>query len=371
MARAPLRSSQRPDGRKRWSPAAAHLTWLGMPQPTQRAPLHVAVPSDPSRVRARFFSCTIYSAGLPDDAFLDIGNGIQVASPELLFVELATVMIPQVLVLLGYELTGRYSRDADSPRLGPITYGIPPLTTVEKTKNFIARCHGIPGLYSTRECIKYVSDNSWSPTESLIAAIAALPIERLGYGIGTLILNERSTAHDGNALGNAKESRVPDMRVPATPVGINYEGGGHLELDRIVAAAIAATVNPGNVHLQEEVAGEKDHVREKYVDDVRRTRELASRGLVIVNATMEDLFDNHGLDTLMQQVMSATERFSNQDFSMCRKAFASPTVCAKRQLLIWALLDWKPGIEYMRQFMAKEYLEPRQAIEGHAIEFVL
>ena len=86
---------------------------------------------------------------------------------------------------------------------------------------------------------------------------------------------------------------------------------------------------------------------------------------------MEDLFDNHGLDTLMQQVMSATERFSNQDFSMCRKAFASPTVCAKRQLLIWALLDWKPGIEYMRQFMAKEYLEPRQAIEGHAIEFVL
>ena len=56
---------------------------------------------------------------------------------------------------------------------------------------------------------------------------------------------------------------------------------------------------------------------------------------------------------------------------MCRKAFASPTVCAKRQLLIWALLDWKPGIEYMRQFMAKEYLEPRQAIEGHAIEFVL
>lgn len=134
MARAPLRSSQRPDGRKRWSPAAAHLTWLGMPQPTQRVPLHVAVPSDPSRVRARFFSCTIYSAGLPDDAFLDIGNGIQVASPELLFVELATVMIPQVLVLLGYELTGRYSRDADSPRLGPITYGIPPLTTVEKIK---------------------------------------------------------------------------------------------------------------------------------------------------------------------------------------------------------------------------------------------
>lgn len=147
---------------------------------------------------------------------------------------------------------------------------------------------------------------------------------------------------------------MPDMRVPATPVGINYEGGGHLELDRIVAAAIAAAENPGNALLQEEVAGEKDHVREKYVDDLRRTRELASRGLVIVNVTMEDLFANHGLDTLMQQVISAAERFSDRDFSTCWEAFDSPTVCAKRQLLIWALLDWKPGIEYMRQFMAQE-----------------
>lgn len=371
MEKAPLRSPQRPDVRKRWSPAAAHLDWLGMPQPTQRTPLHVAVPSDLSRIRARFFSCTIYSTGLPDDAFLDIGNGIQIASPELLFVEFATVMIPQVLVLLGYELTGKYSRDASSPRLGPVTYGVPPLTTVEKIEDFMARCHGIPGLCSARKCIKYVSNNSWSPTESLIAAMAALPIKSLGYGIGRLILNERSNARDGNALGHAKESRVPDMRVPATPVGINYEGGGHLELDRIVAAAIAAAENPGNIHLQEEVAGEKDHVREKYVDDLRRTRELASRGLVIVNATMEDLFASHGLDTLMQQVISAAERFSDRDFSTCWEAFDSPTVCAKRQLLIWALLDWKPGIEYMRQFMAQENSKPRQAIEGNAIEFVL
>lgn len=176
MEKAPPRSPQRPDVRKRWSPAAAHLDWLGMPQPTQRTPLYVAVPSDLSRIRARFFSCTIHSTGLPDDAFLDIGNGIQIASPELLFVEFATVMIPQVLVLLGYELTGRYSRDASSPRLGPVTYGVSPLTTVEKIEDFMARCHGIPGLCSARKCIKYVSNNSWSPTESLIAAMAALQL---------------------------------------------------------------------------------------------------------------------------------------------------------------------------------------------------
>ncbi len=371
MARVSLRSPQRPDGKKRWSPATAHLDWLGLPQPSQRAPLHVAVPTDANRIRARFFSSTIYSVGLPDDAFLDIGHGIQIASPELLFVELATVMIPQVLVLLGYELTGKYSRDAGAPRLGPITYGVSPLTTVEKIENFIARCHGIPGLCAARECIKYVSDNSWSPTESLIAAMAALPIENLGYGLGRLTLNERSDAGGGHAICHEKGSRVPDMLVPKTPVGINYEGGGHLELDRIVAAATVAAENPGSVLFQDEVAHEKNQVREKYVDDLRRTRELASRGLVIVNATMEDLFVRYGLDTLMQQVIRAAERFSDRDFSLCWKAFDSPAVCDRRQLLIWALLDWKPGVEYMRQFMAQEYSAPRQAIGDHTVEIVL
>ena len=371
MARVSLRSPQRPDGKKRWSPATAHLDWLGLPQPSQRAPLHVAVPTDANRIRARFFSSTIYSAGLPDDAFLDIGHGIQIASPELLFVELATVMIPQVLVLLGYELTGKYSRDAGAPRLGPITYGVSPLTTVEKIENFIARCHGIPGLCAARECIKYVSDNSWSPTESLIAAMAALPIENLGYGLGRLTLNERSNARDGNALGHAKESRVPDMLVPATPVGINYEGGGHLELDRIVSAAMAAAESPGSALLDDAVAKEETHVREKYVDDLRRTRELASRGLVIVNATTEDLYSHSGLDALMQQVICAAERFSDRDFSMCWKAFDSPAVCEKRQLLIWALLDWKPGVEYMQQFIEREYPEPSPASEDRIVEFVL
>ena len=371
MAKAPLRSPQPPDGKKRWSPATANLDWLGLPQPTQRTPLQVAVPSDPNRIRARFFSCTIYSKGLPDDAFLDIGSGIQIASPELLFVELATVMIPQVLVLLGYELTGKYSRDASNSRLGPITYGVPPLTTVEKIEGFIARCHGIPGLSAARECIKYVSNNSWSPTESLIAAMAALPLGKLGYGIGRLILNERSKAENGNATRFGKESRVPDMLVPDAPVGINYEGGGHLELDRIVSAATAAAESPGNALLQKAVAHEKAHVREKYVDDLRRTRELASRGLVIVNATTEDLYSHSGLDALMQQVICAAERFSDRDFSMCWKAFDSPAVCEKRQLLIWALLDWKPGVEYMQQFIEREYPEPSWANESKVIEFVL
>ena len=56
---------------------------------------------------------------------------------------------------------------------------------------------------------------------------------------------------------------------------------------------------------------------------------------------------------------------------MCWKAFDSPAVCAKRQLLIWALLDWKPGIEYMQRFIERKYSEPRQAIEDHIIDFVL
>ena len=65
------------------------------------------------------------------------------------------------------------------------------------------------------------------------------------------------------------------MLVPDTPVGINYEGGGHLELGRIVAAAMAAAENPGSALLQEAVNHEKDNVREKYVDLTPMTEEEA------------------------------------------------------------------------------------------------
>ena len=73
---------------------------------------------------------------LPNNVYMDAGNGLRVASPELVFVEMGAVMRPEVQALLGYELTGSFSRSPLDPRGGAIAYGIPPATSVEKIEQF-------------------------------------------------------------------------------------------------------------------------------------------------------------------------------------------------------------------------------------------
>ena len=105
---------------KRLSAATLPLRALALETPPDRRhPLHVAVPSRDARVQASFAACTVYSTGLPPRAFAEVADGVVIPCPELLFLELASLMMPAVHALLGYELCGSYARDSADPRTGP------------------------------------------------------------------------------------------------------------------------------------------------------------------------------------------------------------------------------------------------------------
>ena len=343
-----------PSPRKRVSASMLPLETLALEAPpSNRHPLHVAVPGRANRIQAGFASCTVYSTGLPPRSFLEVADGIAIPSPELLFVELAPIMSPAVHALLGYELCGTYARDATNPRTGAITFGIEPATTVGRIAAFIDACRNVRGLDSARRTLRNVADNAWSPTESLLAVLAVLPTPCLGYGIGRILLNVR---HDNPpelvALG-CRASRVPDIEVEDTVLGFNYDGHEHFDLDMLARA-----------HDDDTRRLAMRTIREKYVDDLRRNRELAARGRIVLPVTTEDLFQEGGLDAVMLEAADILETFGDQDMEHVRSTVASRTLRHARQQLIWSLLPWDAAETWARELVRRERPKAMRIIDA-------
>lgn len=331
-----------PSPAQRWTPRALPLDRLALDDPPDvRHPIDVAVPTRDSRVQARFVRNTLHSAGLPEGSFVDVGDGVVIPCPELLFLELAGIMETEVLTLLGYELCGTYARDARSPRMGDVAYNVEPVTSVARLGAYLDACRGVRGAAAARDALERVADNAWSPLEALVALMAATPIDRYGYGLGPVRLNRRHANDPQLVAMGARATRVPDIEVVGTSVGFNYDSRDHFDLRSIAEAP------------PERTAAAMDAVRAKYRDDLGRNRELAAQGRIILPVTTEDLFALGGLDAVMLEALLVVEKLDNQPIDpMVRALLSSDVLGWVRQLVIWSLLPWEPGVRYAAELKA-------------------
>ena len=258
---------------------------------------------------------TIYGStrSLPPHSFIEVDDGIAISCPELIFLEMVDVMPLMRLVMLGHELCGTFSRDPHDPRNGEATLSCPPLTSCERIEAFIRETKWNAHAEQALRALSLVSDNAWSPTESIVAAVASLPYEEWGYGFGRCILNKRIDTSTGLALATGKDSRRPDILFEGTPVGLNYDGAIHLDLDAVAKAAMELERNPGEAANQQAFDAIVHEVRSRAVDDIRRNRELASAGYIVFPVTKEDLYEEGALDTVMLQVMKTIENLTGKD----------------------------------------------------------
>ena len=335
----------RPDPfpQQRWSKRLVPLGALGLASPPSvEDPVDVIVPNAASRTQASFFSCHVMPTGLPADSFLTLGNGLCIPCPELLFLQMVAIMTPEAHVLLGYELCGTYSRSATEPRTGEVIYGIAPATSVEKIARYLDGCGRRADVMLARQNLRLVADNAWSPMEAIVALMACLPVTKGGYGLGEVALNVRHDAFPELTSLGCRESRVPDIEIVGTHVGFNYDSNAHFDLDSIAAAALDA-------HPDAAIWG----VREKYLDDLRRNRELAAMGRVILPVTPNDLFAPGGLDAVMLEAAFAMEEFDDRSATYLRVCLGFRSIAAERQRLIWSLLPWREGKRYAREQLEK------------------
>ena len=346
-----------PNHRKRWTKDAIVR---GLPDSIRHlleGDIFVAVPSAEMRIRAKGVSSTVYERPLPTGSFIVAGNDLAISGPELLFAELASKMQPIERVMLAHELCGSFGRDAADPRNGPVTYGLKPLTSVARIRAFLENAAFIRGIGAAREVACYLDDHAWAPTVSLLTAFLRLPIDSFGFEFGELELNERISNKHG--LPGSKESRVPDILIKGTSVGLNYDGLVHLDLDSIARAAMDAGMNPESSQALYDLRRAIDSVRLKVVDDVRRNRELTAEGLNVLPVLKEDLYQQHGLERLVSRLVDMLNQEA-YDLRQPRRALRSKRLCEDRYRLLLSLL---PGRKKLDTKLGR-YIQGHEVVEG-------
>ena len=332
-------------------------------------PIDIAVPAEEMRVRTRGVTSTIYRRGIPDNAFIDLGNGVAISGPELLFAEMAKYMNPVEHLMLGHELCGSFSRDADDPFNGPVAYRRPPLTSARRLRAFLDEAKNVRGINAARRTLRYLNDNAWSPTESLVAALLRLPMDDLGYGIGELTLNPR--VDPTRRLPGARGSRVPDIVIDGTPLGLNYDGLAHLDLRSIARAGVETGLHPELQQAEQALERAIADVRAKAIDDIRRNRELAAKGMMVFPLLKEDLYAPGGLDAMVNTLLDILESDYGRDVARQRRAAMSPTLCKERHRLMLSLLPGKAerGIQVARFIEGTKVSDALHSVLDYWIEF--
>lgn len=310
--------------------------------PTKDHPLCVMVPSRKDALRAGWASnVLVRPTSVPAGSFIEVGNGIQIPCPELLYLQMGVRMMPAIQLAFGLELCGSFSRDAERPIGGDARFGVPSVTDVAHIMVYLGQCRSVQGISEARRLAPYLSDNAWSPMEAIVASLLSLPFVDLGYDLAPLELNRRV---EGDRLTpGARDSRVPDIVFAGTSVGFNYDGSGHLGLDELAEAVAQAALNPGDPLLSQRVDEVKQGVRAKYVDDNRRDRELLAQGMQVIPVSYEDLVEEGGMDRLALWAIGRIESEGGRDLSRQRGALSSPALTHRRQLLVWSLLPGSLG----------------------------
>lgn len=183
-------------------------------------PLHVLARPKAGRHSTKRVRLHQLAAMLPRRAFLEIGSGIAVCSPELVFVQMAETLSVGELVALGYELCGCYPLDKDLP--GALVRA--QLTTPNRLAAFIDRAKRIKGLRKARIAVQFVSAKSASVKETEMGALFLMPMRWGGLGLPPALANEPVVLSE-EAARIARGNRVVcDLLWPQARVAAEYDG---------------------------------------------------------------------------------------------------------------------------------------------------
>lgn len=287
--------------------------------------LDVLVPAPEARVGNRLVSNHVWRAvarGTGTAFLLVEGTDVAIPGPEILLAQMAELLPLPELVALGHELCGNYSLRPSTSR-APAATGIKPVTTVTQIQQVLAGTRGLRGGPKLLQALRWIREHSLSPAETCLSTILQLPIAEFGYELEKLELNERVTPadpDDQDSTSQPTRPRVPDIRFVDTPVGLNYDGDVHVDLDAIVAAAKRLGEKPDSVALKAQLDLALKEAREDISSDKRRDRDLLAMGLLVPAVTKFDLESADELDAVVAQLLDMLERTSGWDVSAQRVA---------------------------------------------------
>lgn len=234
------------------------------------APVHLIVPDVSLRVRRAHLTCSVFDRRIPSPAFVEVGNGTFVMSPEACFLQEAKTAHFEALVETGFELCGTYRMPATSE--GEAQYDQPPLTSIEALRAFIARAGRIAGVDAARKAVPHILPGSASPKESQLAMICCLPGRLGGYGLPQPKLNYPIAVSEKARGRNVGRTCRCDLFWPDAGLDVEYDS-----------------------HLHH--AGGAEQVK----DSARRTA-LAYENILVISVTSEQLHTRTEMDKVANAI---------------------------------------------------------------------
>lgn len=184
----------------------------------------------------------IFSWEAPEGSFIYTGGSFRISTPEFCFLQLATELPLAKLILLGYELCGRYSlpanaKEAERPHMKPTGFcKSKALTSTKKLKSYLDRMPGVYGLANAQRALQYILEGSRSPMESRLAMLLSLPYKLGGYGLQTPELDSRIDPVKTAKRTASKKFYHCDLYWPDYKLSVEYDSKLHHSEDGELAA---------------------------------------------------------------------------------------------------------------------------------------
>lgn len=246
---------------------------------------------------------------LTGGSFYAFGSRCLVATPELAFVQMGTVLSFEQLIELGYELCGTYWRSRVDQTC---SYQLSPLARTSRLVSYAQANSTLPGARKTLRALKYVVDDSASPRESKLAILLSLPSRCGGYGLAGFKMNHVVQA---NAKARAIASRNSfrcDLCWPAEKIDIEYQSREHHE-------------------------GEGSRI-----SDSRRANALAAMGWRVVSITNDELDSFTATDVIARSLrlkLGKENRTNVSDYAFrkaeLRRRLSLPYEGSRRYIATW------------------------------------
>lgn len=157
--------------------------------------------------------CTVHlcQTPLPRGAVV-IRNGEAVASPELMFLQLAPKLSIHKLILLGLQLC---SHPPGRPSQA--------ITTKKKLTTFVSKASWHRGQLKALRALKYIEDGSGSVMESVAYMILTLPNALGGYGIGGATFNYEIKLNEQASKRLGQERCFLDLYYKSARLAVEYD----------------------------------------------------------------------------------------------------------------------------------------------------
>ncbi|MDR1778866.1 MAG: hypothetical protein LBR14_03830 [Clostridiales Family XIII bacterium] len=152
---------------------------------------------------------------LPEGAIVR-HHGRLVASPELVFLELAAHLDVHRLIFLGLQMCSH-----------PVGRPAAAITSREKLASFVAKCSGHKGHRAAERALKYVQDGSGSPLESIAYMLLSLPHALGGFGLNDVCFNYEVPLTEEHQRRLRQKRCFVDLYYRKKKVGVEYESVTH------------------------------------------------------------------------------------------------------------------------------------------------